>query len=120
MDPVNVLIVDDREENIIALKALIKNDDINIITTTSSNEALKLAWENDISIALVDVQMPGMDGFELVDVLKSNSRTKDILVIFVTAISKETRYAVKGFNSGAVDYLYKPLDPTITVAKVNS
>lgn len=120
MSQVNVLLVDDKEENIIALEALIKRDDIRIISTTSSNEALKLAWENNISIALVDVQMPGMDGFELVEVLKSNPRTKDIMVIFVTAISKESKYAVKGLSSGAVDYLYKPLDPVITSAKVDS
>jgi PAS domain S-box-containing protein len=116
----NILIVDDREENIIALEALLKRDDIRIFSTTSPNEALKIAWENNIAIALVDVQMPEMDGFELVEMLKSNPRTKDILVIFVTAISKEAKYAVKGFGAGAVDYLYKPLDPYITSAKVDS
>jgi len=120
MTPVNILIVDDREENIIALEALIKRDDIKIFSTTSPNDALKIAWENNIAIALVDVQMPGIDGFEFVSMLKSNPRTKDILVIFVTAISKESKYAIKGYSSGAVDYLYKPLDPFITSAKVDS
>jgi len=120
MTPINILIVDDREENIIALEALLKRKDIRLFTTTSPNEALKIAWENQIAIALVDVQMPGMDGFELVEMLKSNPRTRDILVIFVTAISKETKYAVKGFGAGAVDYLYKPLDPYITSAKVDA
>ncbi len=120
MTPVNILIVDDREENIIALEALLKRDDIRIFSTTSPNEALKIAWETHIAIALVDVQMPEMDGFELVEMLKSNPRTKDIMVIFVTAISKETKYAVKGLGTGAVDYLYKPLDPYITSAKVDS
>lgn len=120
MPPVNILIVDDREENIIALDALLKRDDIRIFSTTSPNEALKIAWENHIAIALVDVQMPEMDGFELVEMLKSNPRTKDIMVIFVTAISKETKYAVKGLGTGAIDYLYKPLDPYITSAKVDS
>ena len=118
--PINILIVDDREENIIALEALLTRDDIKIFSTTSPNEGLKLAWENQIAIALVDVQMPEMDGFEFVDMLKSNPRTKDILIIFVTAISKETRYAVRGLGAGAVDYLYKPLDPYITSAKVDS
>ena len=61
-----------------------------------------------------------MDGFEFVEMLKSNARTKDILVIFVTAISKEAKYAVKGFGKGAIDYLYKPLDPYITAAKVEA
>jgi PAS domain S-box-containing protein len=120
MTPVNILIVDDREENIIALEALLQRDDIRIFSTTSPNEALKIAWETQIAIALVDVQMPEMDGFELVEMLKSNPRTKDIMVIFVTAISKETKYAVKGLGTGAVDYLYKPLDPYITSAKVDS
>jgi PAS domain S-box-containing protein len=120
MTPVNILIVDDREENIIALEALLERDDIKIFSTTSPNEALKIAWETNIAIALVDVQMPEMDGFELVEMLKSNPRTKDILVIFVTAISKEAKYAVRGLGTGAVDYLYKPLDPYITSAKVDS
>lgn len=118
--PVHILIVDDREENIIALEALLNRTDIRLHSTTSANDALRIAWENNIAIALVDVQMPEMDGFEFVEMLKSNPRTKDILVLFVTAISKETRYAVKGLGVGAVDYLYKPLDPYITSAKVDS
>lgn len=120
MSPVNILIVDDREENIVALEALLKRDDIRIFSTTSPNEALKIAWDTHIAIALVDVQMPEMDGFELVEMLKSNPRTRDIMVIFVTAISKEAKYAVKGLGTGAIDYLYKPLDPYITSAKVDS
>lgn len=120
MEKINILIVDDRPENIIALEALLQRSDINIITTTNPNEALRISWEMDIAIALVDVQMPEMDGFELVEILKSNPRTKEILIIFVTAISKETKYAVKGLNTGAVDYLYKPLDPFVTSAKVDS
>lgn len=120
MSPINILIVDDREENIIALEALLDRQDIRIFSTTSPNDALRIAWENPIAIALVDVQMPEMDGFELVQMLKANHKTKDILVIFVTAISKETKYAVKGFGTGAIDYLYKPLDPYITSAKVDA
>ncbi|QKJ29587.1 response regulator [Mucilaginibacter mali] len=120
MAPVNILIVDDREENIIALEALLNRDDIRMFSTTSPNDALKIAWENPIAIALVDVQMPEMDGFELVEMLKANPKTKDILVIFVTAISKESKYVVKGLGTGAVDYLYKPLDPYITSAKVDA
>ncbi|CAM4165150.1 Signal transduction histidine kinase [Pedobacter westerhofensis] len=120
MEKINILIVDDRPENIIALEALLERDDVNLISTTLPNEALRMAWEMDIAIALVDVQMPEMDGFELVEILKSNPRTKDILVIFVTAISTDAKYAVKGLNTGAVDYLYKPLNPYVTSAKVDS
>jgi len=120
MEKINVLIVDDKIENLVALEALLDRKDINIISTTLPNEALRISWENDIAIALVDVQMPEMDGFELVEILKSNPRTKDILVIFVTAISVETKYAVRGLNVGAIDYLYKPLNPYVTSAKVDS
>jgi PAS domain S-box-containing protein len=120
MNKLNLLLVDDKEENLIALEALIRRDDLNILKTTNPNEALKLAWENDIAIALIDVQMPTMDGFELVELLKTNPKTRNILIIFVTAISKESRYAVKGLNTGAVDYLYKPLDPYVTAAKVDA
>ncbi|MFD0750076.1 response regulator [Mucilaginibacter calamicampi] len=118
--PINILIVDDREENIIALEALLTRDDVKIFSTTSPNEGLKIAWENQIAIGLIDVQMPEMDGFEFVEMLKANPRTKDILILFVTAISKDAKYAVKGLGVGAVDYLYKPLDPYITSAKVDS
>lgn len=120
MDKINILIVDDREENIIALEALLERNDINILTTTKPNDALRIAWENDIAIALVDVQMPEMDGFELVKILKSNPKTSDIMVIFVTAISTDTEFAIMGYQSGAVDYLYKPLNPFVTVAKVDA
>lgn len=120
INKINLLIVDDKQENIIALEALLNRNDINIITTTSPNEALRICWEKDIAIALVDVQMPEMNGFELVEILKNNVRTQDILVIFVTAISTEPKYAIKGLTAGAVDYLYKPLDPYITSAKVDS
>ena len=120
MSKINLLIVDDKEENIIALEALLNHHDLNILTTTSPNEALRICWEKDIAIALVDVQMPGMNGFELVEILKNNARTQEIMVIFVTAISLEAKYAIKGLNVGAIDYLYKPLDPYITSAKVDS
>ncbi len=120
MIPINILIVDDKEENLIALNALLERNDICIFSTRSPNDALKIAWENEVAIALIDVQMPEMDGFELAETLKSNPRTKDILIIFVTAISKEVKYAVKGFGTGAIDYLYKPLDVNMTLAKVDS
>jgi signal transduction histidine kinase len=120
MEKINILIIDDRPENIVALEALLDWDEVNIISTTKPNEALRICWEMDIAIAMVDVQMPEMDGFELVEILKSNPKTKDILILFVTAISKDTKYAVKGLNTGAVDYLYKPLDPFVTSAKVGS
>ena len=120
MENTKILLLDDREENLLSLKAILNRDDITIYSTTSPNEALKIVWENEIAVALVDVQMPGMDGFEFAEILASNPKTKGILVVFVTAISKETTYAVRGLKTGALDYLYKPLDPYITNAKVDS
>lgn len=121
MKNINLLLLDDKEENIISLQALLQDiDNINIICSTDPNEALKLCWKNDISIALVDVQMPEINGFEFVTILKSNPKTSHITAIMVTAISKEDKYLIKGLQSGAVDYLYKPLNPEITIAKVRS
>lgn len=121
MKNINLLILDDKEENIISLSALLSEvGHINIISSTDPNEALKICWKNDISIALVDVQMPDIDGFEFVSILKSNPKTSHIIAIMVTAISKEDKYLLQGLESGAVDYLYKPLNPEITIAKVSS
>jgi PAS domain S-box-containing protein len=120
MEKTKILLLDDREENLLSLRAILNREDIAIYSTTSPNEALKIVWENEIAVALVDVQMPGMDGFEFAEILASNPKTKSILVVFVTAISKETTYAVRGLKTGALDYLYKPLDPYVTNAKVDS
>ncbi|SEI96294.1 PAS domain S-box-containing protein [Dyadobacter koreensis] len=120
MENTKILLLDDREENLISLKAILNRDDITIFATTSPNEALRIVWENEIAVALVDVQMPGMDGFEFAETLASNPKTREILIVFVTAISKETTFAVRGLKTGAIDYLYKPLDPYITNAKVDS
>lgn len=120
MEKINILIVDDSPGNIVTLDALMQREDTNIISTTDPGEALRLSWEMDIAIAIIDLDRAEMDGFELAEILKSNPSTKGILIIFVTAISKETKYAVKGLNTGAVDYLYKPLDRFVTSAKVDS
>lgn len=120
IEKTKILLLDDREENLIALRAILSRDDITIYETTSPNEALRIVWENDIAVALVDVQMPGMDGFEFAETLASSPKTREVLIVFVTAISKESSYAVKGLKSGAIDYLYKPLDPFITNAKVDA
>jgi len=116
--PVNILIVDDKPENLISLESILERKDRNIIKAGSGNEALKLALEMPLALILLDVQMPDMDGFEVAQLLKNNARTKDINIIFVTAISKQEKYALQGFEEGAVDFLHKPLDVSITQAKV--
>lgn len=115
-----VLLVDDREENLISLEDMLEQQGRVFLKANSGNEALKIVMKNhDIGLIMLDVQMPDMDGFEVARILKSNVRTKDISIIFVTAISKEEQYVLKGFEEGAVDYLQKPLDIRVTRAKVN-
>lgn len=115
-----ILLVDDRPENLIALQDILEKEGRTFITANSGYEALKIMLKNnEIGLIMLDVQMPEMDGFEVARLLKSNAKTKDVSIIFVTAINKEEQYVLKGFEEGAVDYLQKPLDISITRAKVN-
>ncbi|QDK79741.1 response regulator [Spirosoma sp. KCTC 42546] len=115
-----ILLVDDREENLLALEDMLATDNRIFIKATSGSDALRKVLKNEsIGLIMLDVQMPEMDGFEVAQLLKSNPRTKDIAIIFVTAISKDEQYVLKGFGEGAVDYLQKPLDINVTKAKVN-
>lgn len=115
----NILIVDDHRENLVALEAILEAPDRNLITATSGNEALDIALKQDLALILLDVQMPEMDGFEVAELLRKNRRTRAIPVIFVTAISKEEKYVTRGYECGAVDYLFKPIDQQVLEAKVN-
>ncbi len=115
-----ILLVDDRAENLVALEDILAKPGRIFLKATSGNDALKIMLKNaDIGLVMLDVQMPGMDGFEVARILKSNPKTRHISIIFVTAINKEEQYVLKGFEEGAVDYLQKPLDINITRAKVN-
>ncbi len=115
-----ILLVDDREENLISLENILETEKRVFLKAMSGNDALKMALKHDdIGLIMLDVQMPDMDGFEVARLLKSNARTRDISIIFVTAINKEEQYVMKGFDHGAVDYLHKPLDVNVTRAKVN-
>lgn len=114
-----ILIVDDKSANILALENLLAEKNRLILTATSGKEALKIVLQKDIDLIILDVQMPDMDGFEVAQILQSNKRTKDIPVIFASAERKEHKFMIKGFEGGAVDYLFKPLDPEIAKAKVS-
>lgn len=115
-----ILLVDDRPENNLLLQEVLEKENRRFITASSGNEALKIVLKTPaIGLIMLDVQMPEIDGFEVARMLKSNSKTKDIAVIFVTAINKEEQYVMQGFDEGAVDYLQKPLDVNVTRAKVN-
>jgi len=111
------LLVDDLEENLLALSAVLRRDDLEILTARSGAEALELLLVHDVALALVDVQMPEMDGFELAELMRGSERTRHIPLIFVTAASREPSRAFKGYHTGAVDFLYKPIDPLILESK---
>ena len=114
----NILIVDDRPENVFSLESMLADEDRVFFKAFSGNEALKIAYKENLSLILLDVQMPEMDGFETAELLKANNKTKNVPIIFVTAINKETKYILRGLDEGAVDYLFKPLETQITRAKV--
>lgn len=114
----NVLIVDDRPENLLVLESVLEHIGCNIIKATSGNEALSLMLDYDFALVLLDVQMPDMDGFETAELMKGRENTRYIPIIFVTAISKEERCIFKGYEVGAVDYLFKPIEPIVLQSKV--
>ena len=117
-DPSKLLIVDDLPENLRALDALIRDEQRLVFQAQSGEEALSLMLEHDFALAILDVQMPGMDGFELAELMRSTSRTRNIPIVFVSAAGRELNYAFKGYETGAVDFLYKPLDPDAVRSKV--
>jgi signal transduction histidine kinase len=116
---VNVLLVDDLQENLVALEALIRQPGRRIFTARSGDEALSLMLEHPFALAILDVQMPSMNGFELAELMRGTERTRGIPIVFVSAGGRELNYAFRGYESGAVDFLYKPLDPHAVRSKVN-
>ncbi|MBU0730646.1 MAG: diguanylate cyclase [Proteobacteria bacterium] len=114
----NILIVDDRPVNLMVLKGILEEENVHIIEATSGNEALGLVFEHDFSLILLDVQMPDMDGFETAELMRGIERSRNVPIIFVTAISKEQKYIFKGYEIGAVDYMFKPLDSHVLKSKV--
>jgi signal transduction histidine kinase len=116
---VNVLLVDDLQENLVALEALIRQAGRRIFTARSGEEALSLMLEHEFALAIVDVQMPAMNGFELAELMRGTERTRGIPIVFVSAAGRELNYAFRGYESGAVDFLHKPLEPHAVRSKVN-
>src|SRR5882724_4560941 len=116
---VTILTIDDKPANIFALEKLLEKPGRFFLSATSGKEGLKIALSRKIDLLILDVQMPEMDGFEVAQVLKSNKRTKDVPIIFASAEKKERHSIMKGFEEGAIDYLFKPLDPELTKAKVS-
>ncbi|XPV76650.1 MAG: diguanylate cyclase [Desulfovibrio sp.] len=118
MKRVPVLIVDDRPENLLTLECLLESPELDIVRAESGQEALEKTLDYEFALVLLDVQMPGMDGYETAELLRGNKRTSNIPIIFVTAARKEREQIFKGYDSGAVDYLLKPLEPAVLNSKV--
>jgi signal transduction histidine kinase len=114
-----LLIVDDLPENLLALEALIKREDRIVYKALSADEALSLLLQHEFAMAILDVQMPGMNGFELAELMRGTEKTRNIPIVFVSAAGREMNYAFKGYESGAVDFLHKPLDIHAVKSKVN-
>jgi PAS domain S-box-containing protein len=116
----NILIIDDISTNIYALENLLMTENRTFFKATSGDEGLKIALSKPMDLIILDVQMPEMDGFEVASMLKSNKRTKDIPILFASAEYKDQKNILKGLEEGAIDYLFKPLDPEVTKAKVGT
>jgi two-component system, sensor histidine kinase and response regulator len=116
---INILAVDDKEENLLAIEQVLDASEINLVKALSGNEALALMFDFNFALVLLDVQMPGMDGFETAELMRSSHKTRHIPIIFITAISKEKKHIFRGYDTGAVDYLFKPIEPEILQSKVN-
>jgi len=116
---VKCLLVDDRDENLLALSTLLRNDDLELLQARSGPEALDLLLYHDVALALLDVQMPDMDGFELAELMRGSTRTRHVPIIFITAGAHDQHRVFKGYDTGAVDFLYKPVDPHILKSKVD-
>ncbi|SMC66110.1 ATP-binding response regulator [Moheibacter sediminis] len=115
-----ILIVDDKAENIYSLKALLESKNFKVDTALSGEEALVKVLKNNYALIILDVQMPGMDGFEVAETLSGHSKTKDIPIIFLSANSTDKNFITKGYESGGIDYITKPADPDILLLKVRT
>ncbi|MEG4069582.1 response regulator [Microcoleus sp. Pol11C2] len=115
---VNVLLVDDRPENLVALEAILNSPSYHLVQANSGAEALRCLLNEDFAVILLDVQMPGMDGFETATLIRSRDRSRATPIIFITAFSSNDTHVFKGYSLGAVDYLFKPLEPEILTSKV--
>lgn len=119
MHPVSFLLVDDLEENLISLEALLRRDGLKLLKARSGDQALELLLQHDVALALVDVQMPGLNGFELAELMRGNDRTRRVPIIFVTAGSTDTRRRFQGYEAGAVDFIQKPIEADILRSKAD-
>src|SRR6202012_3485994 len=116
-EPVYFLLVDDLEENLLSLEALLRREGLILLKARSGHEALELLLKYEVALALLDVQMPGMDGFELAELMRGTERTSHVPIIFLTAGSADWQRRFRGYEAGAVDFLHKPIESDILRSK---
>lgn len=117
--PVKVLVVDDVPQNLLAMRALLGRPGLEVLCAGSGTEALELLLQHDVALALLDVQMPEMDGFALAELMRGTQRTREVPIIFLTASPNDPSRSFQGYEAGAVDFLHKPLDPRVIASKVD-
>jgi len=117
-DRARILLVDDRPENLLALEAILSSLDQTLVRASSGEEALRALLRDEFALILLDAQMPGMDGFETAARIKARDRTKNVPIIFLTAVDRDQRLAYRGYAAGGADYITKPFDPWLLRAKV--
>ncbi|MCS3809162.1 hybrid sensor histidine kinase/response regulator [Xanthomonas sp. 4461] len=118
-EPAKLLIVDDVPQNLVAMEALLQRDGIQVLCASSGAHALELLLEHDVALALLDVHMPEMDGFSLAELMRGSQRTRHVPIIFLTASPNDPMRAFQGYETGAVDFLHKPIEPHVILSKVN-
>ncbi len=118
LEPIHILLVDDRPENLLALEAVLESEQYHLMKATSGEEALRCLLKNEFAVIILDVQMPGLDGIETAKLIKARDKTKDIPIIFISANSKEAEHLFAGYSAGAIDYMVKPFIPQILRSKV--
>ncbi len=118
-DKANILLVDDRAENLVALEAILSSLNQTLVSARSGDAALKALLREEFAVILLDVLMPGLDGFETAAHIKRRLRTRDVPIIFLTALNSEPDFAFRSYSAGAVDYIAKPFDPWVLRAKVS-
>ncbi|MBS0548699.1 MAG: response regulator [Proteobacteria bacterium] len=119
LTPVSFLLVDDLDENLLSLEALLRRDGLVLLKARSGDEALELLLRHEVALALVDVQMPGLNGFELAELIRGNERTRRIPIIFVTAGTADSQRRFRGYEAGAVDFIQKPIEPDVLRSKAD-
>src|SRR5947207_6249698 len=116
---INILMVDDSPTNLLALEAILRGEDRNLIPISSGKDALRYLLDNEAAVVLLDVYMPGIDGLETAQLIRGREKSRDTPIIFLTANSTGVRHLSRGYSLGAVDYIVKPVDPDILRSKVN-